>query len=258
MYQPYYEEVKKRDIKNPQKSTMSKFSLNEQRQIVGSYEKLQEFKNGVDIVELFNRVRPSYPVSKYGGVLYNGEMEILTKKIITKEETNVINDWLSYAECKKIRAYFYGQKVDAKYNKEASLLENMFNKYDSELDKNEHIYRGLRFNKDNEIFDILIQTYKQAYKEKGLIQIDEAPSSFSRDKKVAYDEFARVNDIKYNSLVFHLTKRTKGELYIKEFADKFAYQDEIVIKSHKSLYEIKSIKQNSNFTIIEIEEFEDD
>ena len=70
-YQPYYEKVKKRDIKNPQKSTMSKFSLNEQRQIVGSYEKLQEFKNGVDIVELFNRVRPGYKIGVYKDLFDN-------------------------------------------------------------------------------------------------------------------------------------------------------------------------------------------
>jgi len=79
-YHPYYKDVKKRDIKEPQKNAMSKFSLNEQRQIVGSYEKLQEFKNGTDIVGLFNRVRPDYPIGFYRDVLNNGEMEVLTKK----------------------------------------------------------------------------------------------------------------------------------------------------------------------------------
>jgi len=74
-YIGHYSKVHKIVVKNPQLSTMQKFSLNEQRQIVGSYAKLQEFHNGEDITKLFNRVRPDYPVGFYRDVFgYNGGM----------------------------------------------------------------------------------------------------------------------------------------------------------------------------------------
>ena len=60
--------------------------------------KLQEFKNGVDIVELFNRVRPSYPVSKYGDVLYNESMKTFKIENITKDEINSIKEWSKSAK----------------------------------------------------------------------------------------------------------------------------------------------------------------
>jgi len=44
---------------------------------VGSYEKLAEFENGKDIEELFNRLRPKYPIRKYIDVVgYNSKMEL--------------------------------------------------------------------------------------------------------------------------------------------------------------------------------------
>lgn len=93
-YVPHYKKVKKTNIKNPQKNTMSKFSKFEQKSITGSYEKLLEFKQGVDIEELFNRVRPSYPIRKYQDVLgYNGGMEIFSKDLndfIKNIENNTI------------------------------------------------------------------------------------------------------------------------------------------------------------------------
>lgn len=167
--------------------------------------------DGASVESIFNRVRLNYPISRYVDILvYNGGMEILTRKNITKDEINVIRDWLDYYKCKDLRSCFYGVSTNNKYEKESIILKSMFKKYNSELDKNEHIYRGIRFKKDDEIFSIMVETYKQAYTEKSLIQIDEAPSSFSRDKIVAYNEFARVQDNEYNSLIFHLTKRTKG------------------------------------------------
>lgn len=235
---------------------MNKFSLRDQQHIVGSFDKLRQFKEGASLEGIFNSVRPNYPIKKYSEVFgYNSGMEILNHKNILKTESYVIHDWLIYDACKNIRASFYGEKVDEKYRKEALILENMFTKYDSNLNKDEHIYRGIRFRKNDDLFDILVNTYKEASRNDGLIRIDKAPSSFSRNKKVAYEEFARVNDNSYNSLVFHLTKRKKGELYIKDFAGKFAYQDEIVIKSHNSLYKVKSINENDGLTIIYIEEY---
>ena len=61
---------------------MQKFSLNEQRQIVGSHAKLQEFHNGEDITKLFNRIRPDYPLGYYSDVFgYNSGMDKIEDKI---------------------------------------------------------------------------------------------------------------------------------------------------------------------------------
>jgi len=90
-----------------------------------------------------------------------------------------------------------------------------------------------------------------------IVDIDEAPSSFTRDKDIAYKEFARVDSDKFHSIILKLVKREDGELYIKEFAGKFAYQDEIIIKSQKSKFriiDIKELKEYNNIYEIIIEE----
>lgn len=112
------------------------------------------------------------------------------------------------------------------------------------LDKNEPIYRGIRF-EEKEIFDKFIHNaYKNLNKE---VEIDNAPSSFSRSKKVAYKEFGRADSDEFYSVIFILKKREKGELYIKDYAGEFAYQEEIIIKSHKSKYKIIDIKRNEDY-----------
>jgi len=68
-YKPYYKKVTKTKVKDEQKETMKQFSFNQQRQIVGSEEKLKEFHNGKDIYSLFNRIRPNYRLEKYVDVL---------------------------------------------------------------------------------------------------------------------------------------------------------------------------------------------
>ncbi len=52
---------------------------------MGSYEKLAEFKNGKDIEELFNRLRPKYPIRKYTDVVgYNSKMKHIEQKILSR------------------------------------------------------------------------------------------------------------------------------------------------------------------------------
>ena len=235
--------------------TLHQFSQYNKRQILGSYEKLEDYKAGRGVESIFNAIRPKYPVEKYSEVFgYNSGMKQLTKETITSEERDIINDWLDYYGCKKIRDVYYDVFTDKDYINKAKTLDNMFEKYDSFLNKNETIYRGIRFEQKDERFNILINTYKKAYNNNGLVVIDKAPSSFSRNKNVAYNEFAMVNNNRYNSIVFELVKRNDNELYIKKFAGKFAYQDEIVVKSHKCLYEITDIVESDNSVIVKIKE----
>ena len=66
-YNPYYREVnsKRKPWKQAVKEIMEKFSEYEQRQILGSKEKLQEFKQGKDIEEIFSSIREKYSIRKY-------------------------------------------------------------------------------------------------------------------------------------------------------------------------------------------------
>jgi len=120
----------------------------------------------------------------YRYIKLESKNEKIGKKAITKEELEVINDWLDFYECQKIRACFYGDVENERYLKKAQILDNIFKKYDRFLDKSEPIYRGIRF----------------------------------RDKE--------------------------------EFVGKFAYQDEIVVKSHRSSYKIVNITKENEVLIV--------
>jgi len=185
-------------------------------------------------------------------------MERLTNKTITKEEKEVINSWLDFYECQKIRNAFYGIVEDKKYLKQVKILEKMFEKYDSFLDKNEPIYRGIRFKKgiDDKRFIILIENLNKSFKNNEIIQIDKAPSSFTKNKEVAYNEFAKVESDEFYSIIFEVINRKSNELYIKDYAGKFAYQEEIIIKSHKAKYEIIEINKSNDIIIIKLKEIE--
>lgn len=76
-YQPYYQPVKKRHIKNPQTYTMEQFSFKDQQRIAGSFDKLRQFKTGTPLEKVFNSVRPQYPIRKYSEVFrYNSGMDL--------------------------------------------------------------------------------------------------------------------------------------------------------------------------------------
>jgi len=254
VYDPYYREVKgkRKPWKQAVNETMEKFSEYEQKEILATRAMLERFKAGEDIEKIFNTIRPKYPIRKYVDVFSEmskklsdiEKVKYKSLKDATKEEIEVIKSWTDFYKCKNIRAVFYGENSNPEYVKKAQILDEMFYKYDSFLDKNEPIYRGIRF-KDKEIFDKFMQnTFKNLNRE---VEIDNAPSSFSRSKKVAYEEFGRADSNEFYSVIFILKKRKKGELYIKDYAGKFAYQEEIIIKSHKSKYRIIDIRQNEEY-----------
>ena len=84
VYVPIYKKVKgkRKDWKSAVNETMDKFSDYEKKEILGSYHKLKEFERGVDIEEIFNRIRPNYPIRKYVDIFKNADivgMDILTQ-----------------------------------------------------------------------------------------------------------------------------------------------------------------------------------
>ena len=246
-YDPYYLRVKKRKINNPEKYTLEQFSQYEQIRILGSKAKWLEWKSGKPAVEIWNEARPKYPIKRYSELFENSSrMQILTPHIVTENEKDVIYSWLDFKQCGIIRRYFYGDDVPDIFKQKALILSDMFAKYDSNLDKEETIYRGIRL-RDKNKFDFFIQTYEEAYKNNGAVEIDLAPSSFTRNKKVAYKEFALAHKEELYSIVFILRKRRGGELYIKEFSREFAYQEEIIVKSHSAKYRVIDIIESKKY-----------
>ena len=73
IYAPYYGKIKKSKVKgDPYKKVLDNFDNYEKRQILGSYSKLEQFKRGKHPEEIFNEIRPKYPIKKYVDVLdYN-------------------------------------------------------------------------------------------------------------------------------------------------------------------------------------------
>jgi len=125
VYANYYGEVKKgkrKSFKEAAKETLEKFSEYEQREILGSREKLMRFKAGEDIEKIFNSLRPKYPIRKY--VELFGKMsekiegtsldiklmldEIKNKKKLTKNKVIVgklSKDVIKFLEDKNIPIY---------------------------------------------------------------------------------------------------------------------------------------------------------
>ena len=107
-YQPHYEPVKKRHIKNPEAYTMEKFSLQDQQRIAGSFNKLRQFKTGTPLEKVFNSVRPQYPIRKYSEVFgYNGGMKTLK------------SDYLNYNKSG------YYDSIGLKEDKKSSVLNHL-------------------------------------------------------------------------------------------------------------------------------------
>ncbi|WP_281950268.1 hypothetical protein [Nitrosophilus kaiyonis] len=94
-YIPYYltskqkerfKKVRPKNFKQAQKETIAKFTKYEQKEILGSYQKLEEFKKGEDIERIFNRLRPKYPIRKYSEVIgYNFGMKKFKTKYLKNE-----------------------------------------------------------------------------------------------------------------------------------------------------------------------------
>ena len=254
-YHAEYRDIKRKTIKNPVDDTMNKFSDYEKRQILGSHDKLQDFKNGAGIESIFNRVRPKYPIAKHGDVLgYNGGMNFI-KENARPEELKVIKDWSTMDKCALIRNvyYFPDEAVENYIKKDVQVLESMFNKYDSSLNKKEVIYRGISFLKTNTKKVALYRGIKEALevavKTDDVIMIDIAPSSFSRTKDIAYN-FGNVKSDKHFTIIYELKERYSNEIDIKEGMNSFPEQKEVIIRSQKSTYKVLSINEKDYDTIV--------
>lgn len=174
----------------------------------------------------------------------------------TTSEIECIQHWSDAKTCKAIRNvyYFPDTKTSDAVMCDVRTLEQMFEKYDSALDKKETIYRGLRFKKGEpekvELFELLLNAFKHALDKGDTVAIDKAPTSFTRIRSVAADEFALAKNQSYFSLIFELTFRTSSEIDIKAGMNRFEYQKEVIIRSQHAIYRVESIKNEEYDTIV--------
>jgi len=179
------------------------------------------------------------------------------------EELNVIQDWSDAIKCREIRNiyYFTDEKAPNYAIKDAKVLEKMFEKYDSNLDKKEIIYRGIRFKKSDKeqmiFFNLLKESFELVLNTSDTISIDMAPASFTRVKKIAEDEFGLVNNKNFCTIIYKLVFRISNEIEIEKGMNDFSYQKEVIIRSQKAEYKVLSIVPKEYDTmIVEITEEE--
>ena len=223
--------------------------------------KLQEFKNGVDIVELFNRVRPSYLVSKYGDVLYNESMKTFKIENITKDEINSIKEWSKSAKNAGIirdivRKNFTNLiPIEENFKDNAKNILDMFKKYDSDFPKSKPLYRGKGFyiqkTKDKELYNNYISKVYTAYKDGTAFIPDIVFRSSSKSISEAL-KFAEVDNLARKSIIVTYKKRISSELDISKIS-KFTSEDEILIQGGISykVIELKLDKQGNVFITLE-------
>ena len=230
-YIGHYSKVNKIVVKNPQLSTMQKFSLNEQRQIVGSHAKLQEFHNGEDITKLFNRIRPDYPLGYYRDVFgYNGGMKKFDKINITHIEKSVIKEWTE--DSTNIKMTMWG--ITKTHTHQANTLFELFYKYNPNIKKNSTLYRGMSFNKKDFI------SYGYGDISKGDLHSPDSMAivSFSSDKREAfkYADFNKTNTYK----VFYILENEMDAFDISKLSVAENESENIITKN--VWYNVEHIK----------------
>ena len=63
-YEPYYRDVKRKSVRNPSRRTLERFSENQQRQILGSWEAWKKWREGASVEKIFNMARPKWRISR--------------------------------------------------------------------------------------------------------------------------------------------------------------------------------------------------
>jgi len=140
-------------------------------------------------------------------------------------------------------------------------LENMLSLYDSGYNKEEKIYRGIRFlQKDKNkalVYQKIKNNLEKALEGKYLISIDFAPSSFSHSLSIA-QRFASIDDRDYFSVIFMVKERFSNEIDVcsKEVAYKASYRNEkeIILKTDRVYFLILEILEENNILFVILKE----
>jgi len=248
-YIPEYKNIKRKTIKNPEKHTMDKFSDREKRQILGSENKLQDYRDGADVEGIFNRVRPKYPIKKYDDVLgYNKDMQRFTKEILTKDEITSIKAWTD--DSSSIKQYMWGLTDNSVAKKHAENMFSLFDKYKPNVKSGTVLYRGMSFTK--EMFEIF--NYHKITKGDLHTPDDMAIVSFSTDRKKAF-EYATMSNQNNYKVAYILQNETKA-LDISKISTKPSEEENIITKAtnYKVIYVREFKRGDELWKIIKIKE----
>lgn len=168
-----------------------------------------------------------------------------TAKNLSKDEKDSIYGW-GYGDYRTIRAYMYGsiKQVSASFKTQIDDLLGLFDKYESNVEGNTPIFRGIRLKtqeqyEKSDFFNIKI----------GDKYSDKAISSFSLKEEVA-NGFAGYNQENVYKAVIIKTKARGNEINITEFA-KFKSENEVLVNSNES-YEVIDIEYNGNAIIVTV------
>ena len=198
---------------------------------------------------LFNRVRPQYPITKYSEVFgYNSGMEKFRREIITNDEINAIENWTD--DSYDIKAVMWGIKKNAHASIQAKILFNLFNKYDTNIEQNIPMYRGISMDKET------WETYEYESLKKGdLYSPDEdAIVSFSKNKRVAYD-FAYEYTGEYKIIIKVMSNQGKA-LDISSMSTLTSEEETIITKN--LWYNVERIKRRGKWMLIILGQLEEE
>jgi len=137
-----------------------------------------------------------------------------------------------------------------------STLEEMFVKYGGTYPKDKPLYRGLKFD-SFERFSMIFANIEASKNSNSLFSMDEAPSSFSKAIHIA-KAFGKFDNYDYFTILLVVQDRVTNDLDISNYSLK-PYQQEVIIATHKTSYEILSIDKDTkgNNLIISLKEVVD-
>jgi len=211
---------------------------------------------GVFRPEEYSHPGDAQGIIKMNQSLHSGYKIVHTINDYEPAEKIFLKKWVNGAEYyKTVKRLYYNNKV-------CDVYESMIKKYDSKYNKNETIYRGMRFlkseqeqkDKFNEIKDYFSYHYKNGMK----CKIDYSPASYTLSKIIA-QYFAKFNDPRYCSLLFQLITRKRNEIdaCTNEVAIKsvLAGENELILPSHHCEYVVDDmIFYDDDMIIVTIKE----
>ncbi|MFA6143650.1 MAG: hypothetical protein WCW84_01700 [Sulfurimonas sp.] len=180
---------------------------------------------------------------------------------MTDNEKSLVTEWsLDRADktFSNLRGVYWGWNTDPALIEKSKVLDGMFEKYDSSYPKDATVFRGIRFRKALDTENIRFKKILNSLQDKFLLgditDIDQAPSSFSKEEKTA-KKFGSFDDKRYYTILFMLSKRNSNELDIESISANKG-QREIIIPTHKARYNIVdiTITELKDNAIIKIEE----
>ncbi len=163
-----------------------------------------------------------------------------TREELTKEEQMFVNSW-SGGGYHAIRSIFAKEfinltKKEERYKKKAETLQKMFAKYKSKHPLDQTTFRGFKFNK-NDLSDIeKYKTLSAKLTSKSAFVLDKAPSSTSKNIRIARD-FANADVNTHHSIIVLFQQRVSDEIDISKVSS--ADEDEIIIQAKLNYKTIK-------------------